>query len=93
MLKSSGTRVRPSTIVSNVFREIAVETDEACIFRLKNRGRFLELRLLTGFLFFQRFNFFERHFETQRKFRFERRRVILAENSGLEQFALVELRD
>ena len=60
---------------------------------MENRGRFFELRLFAGLLFLQRFDFFERHFETQRKFGFERRRVILTERSGFEQLALVEFRD
>ena len=61
----------------------------ACVFWLKHRRRFSELRLLIAFFFLERFYIVEGHFESKLKLRFKRGRVILSKCSSLEQLPFV----
>src|SRR6266403_4418650 len=61
----------------------------ACVFRLKHRRRFSELRLLIAFFFLERFYIIQRHFESKLKLRFKRGSVILSKCSSLEKLPFV----
>ena len=63
------------------------------VFRLKNRGRFLELSLLARFLFFQRFNVFECHLQPELKLGLERSGVVLSKHTAIEQLPFIDLGD
>src|SRR5205085_12162346 len=63
------------------------------VLRLKDSGRFLELRLLLCFLFLQRLDVFQRHLQPELKFRLERSSIILSQQAAIEELALVDLGD
>src|SRR5439155_22716948 len=65
----------------------------ACVFRLKNCGRFLELGFLASLPFFDGIDFVSRHLQPQSKLGFQRDGVVFAKCSGFEQLAFVKLRD
>ena len=63
------------------------------VFRLKDRGRFLEFSLLARFLLFQRFDVFERHLEPELKLGLERSGVVLSKHTAIEQLPFIDLSD
>ena len=65
----------------------------ARIFRLKNRGRFLEARFVGSLFFLDRFHFLQNQLEPHLKLRFEARGFVVAEFSGVDQLLLEKLRD
>ena len=65
----------------------------ACVMRLKDGRGFLEARFVGRFLCLDRFHFLKHQLEPHLEFRFQARRFVFAQFSGVDQLLLKELRN